>query len=88
MNREKKFNPQRFRSLMSAKLKERGLNVNSFTRTYGFQRVPLARAMIGVSRPSAESLINWCKALECTPEERDEITASVFDDELEEESAA
>jgi len=80
MRKERKFNPRRFRSLMTKKLEEQGYTVNRFAITHNFPRNPLARAMIGETRPSAESLNMWCKALECTSQEREEIIASVFDE--------
>lgn len=77
MSKEKKFNSQRFRSLMTKKLKEKNYTVNRFAVTHDVPRQPIARAMIGVSRPSVESLNKWCQLLECTSEERTEMFHSV-----------
>lgn len=82
MQKVRKFNPERFRALMGQKIQEKGYNgVKGFAEVKGFHRNPLARAMTGVSRPSVDSLNSWCRALECTPEERAEIIASVYVDE-------
>jgi hypothetical protein len=74
MARPKKFNPSRFRDLMSRKLKERGYrSVNNFVTVHGFVRNALARAMAGMTRPSPENLDRWCEALECTPQEKKDL---------------
>jgi DNA-binding Xre family transcriptional regulator len=81
MVKEKKFNPVRFRGLMNPKIKAKGYkSVVDFSAQHGFRRNALARAMIGQVVPKRETLNAWCTALECTPQERAEIIASVYVD--------
>ena len=82
MGKAKKFNAGRFHDLMDGKIKSQGYrSVSSFVANQGFSRTALARAMAGMTRPSLDSLNAWCKALNCTPEERAEIIASVYIEE-------
>jgi hypothetical protein len=92
MAKPKKFNSSRFRDLMSKKLQARGYrSVNNFVEVHGFVRNALARAMVGISRPSPENLDRWCEALECTPQERKDLYHSaghMTPEELDEEQSA
>jgi len=82
MGKAKKFNAGRFHDLMDRKIKSQGYrSVSNFVASKGFSRTALARAMAGMSRPSLDNLNAWCKALECTPEERAEIISAVYVDE-------
>ena len=82
MVKEKKFNPAKFRDLMSKKIKEKGYrSIVSFTAQHGFRRNALARAMLGKVVPKRETLNAWCTALECTSQERIEIIGSVYIEE-------
>lgn len=83
MSHPKKFNATRFHELMNAKIAQKGYrSVNQFVSANGFGRNAVARGLAGMTRPSVENLNKWCRALECTPEERAEIIASVYIDEM------
>lgn len=76
-----KFNATRFKSLIQQKLQQRNLSSRAFVGNNKFARSPFTKALSGVSRPSVDSLNNWCRALGCTPEERAEIIGSVYIDD-------
>lgn len=76
-----KFNATKFNALMQRKLKQKGMSARKFADEYKLARAPFSKAMCGMTRPSLDSLNRWCKALECTPEERAEIIASVYIDD-------
>jgi transcriptional regulator with XRE-family HTH domain len=82
MGKAKKFNSTRFHELMNAKITQKGYkSVSKFVVANGYGRNAVARAMAGMTRPSVDNLNKWCKALECTPEERAEIISSVYIDD-------
>jgi hypothetical protein len=84
MAKEKRFNSGKFHELMNRKIKACGYrSVNQFIAVHQFGRNALARGLAGMTRPSLENLNAWCRALECTPEERAEIIASVYIDDEE-----
>lgn len=75
---KRKFNPQRFRALVERKIHEKGYTgVDGFTKSHDFPRNSLARAVIGTSKPTPESLNRWSDALQLTPDERTELYHSV-----------
>lgn len=76
-----KFNAARFKDLIQKKIRQKGLTNRSFIVANNFARSPFMKAMRGETRPTVESLNAWCKALECTPEERSEIISAVYVDE-------
>lgn len=76
-----KFNAARFKDLIQTKIKQKGLNNRSFINAHNFARSPFMKAMRGETRPSVATLNAWCKALDCTPEERAEIISAVYVDE-------
>jgi DNA-binding Xre family transcriptional regulator len=78
-----KFNAARFKVLIQNKLNEKGISNRSFIKVNKFSRSPFTKALAGDTRPSLANLNRWCKALECTPEERAEIIASVYIEEEE-----
>ena len=83
MSQPKRFNSRKFRSLLENKIRSKGYaGVNTFARENKINRNPIARAVLGVTRPTLESLNLWCQALECTAEERAEIISSVYIDDF------
>ncbi len=82
----KKFNSDRFRTLLENRIHSLGYRgVSTFARDKGLSRNSIARSLLGETRPTIETLNKWCRAMGCTPDERAEIISSVY---IEEEAIA
>lgn len=80
--KSKKFNSVRFRALLENKVHSLGYRgVSTFARDKSLSRNSIARSLLGETRPTVETLNKWCRAMDCTPDERAEIISSVYLDE-------
>jgi transcriptional regulator with XRE-family HTH domain len=79
----------KFKVLLLRKIKANGYkSIRDFSDKKSISRSPITKTIRGISTPERSSVQRWCDALNCSPQERNEIFQSVYvpDDELEEES--
>lgn len=64
----------KLKSVLQSKIESRGFHgIRDFARSANLNHSTIVKAMNGNSIPKREIVAKWCKALNCTPEEREEI---------------
>jgi len=79
--------------LLMGKIQARGFtSIRGFAKSANIHHSSLVRAMNGTFTPSREIINKWCDALNCTPQERQDIMHAagyhLSPDELDEEESA